>query len=297
MSAVRDVAISNPDRVLFPAAGFRKRDLVAWYDAVGEVLLPHIRRRPITLVRFPEGVEGKGWYQAQCRGRPSWLPTFEVEGAAGEVLRYCLVEEPAALRWLANIGTLELHPFLWAADAPYEPTHLVFDLDPGPPATIVDCCRIALRLRPMLEAIGGEPVAKTTGSLGLHVVVGVAPGATFSATKAFARTVAEALAADAPEFAVARSNRAERRGRVFVDWVMNDGGRSLIAPYSLRAMTWPLVATPVSWDDVEGAADGADWRGLYFLPEEVRGRIDRLGDLHQAALRRLAHLPTPTSET
>lgn len=273
----RPIRITHPSRIVWPLSGTTKRDLVDYLVGVAPVLLPALRRRPTMLWRFPEGVDGPGWFQAQCRSRPDWVATQPVIGKGGERLDYCLIDEPATLAWLANLGTIELHPHNWTADAPEDATAVVFDLDPGVPAGLVEAAAVALVLRDRLAAGGLDPVVKTSGSLGLHVVAPMIAGTTFGATKAFARRLAEALADERPELVIARSDRAARAGRVFVDWIQNDRNRQLVAPYSPRAMPVPAVSVPLTWPEVERAAAGR----LYRLRpgfREVLERIERFGD-------------------
>ncbi len=275
----RAVRVTNPDRVLWPRTGTTKRELLDYQLAIAPVLLPHLRARATMLWRYPEGVEGPGWFQAQCRGHARWMRTHEILGRRGEILRYCVIEEPAALAWLANLGTIELHPHLWTTDRSTEPTVLVLDLDPGPPAGLVEAARVALVLRDRLADAGLTPVVKTSGGLGLHVLVPLAPGHTFAATKAFGRKLARSVVADAPGLVVDRSGRAERAGRVFIDWVQNDANRQLVAPYSLRATPEPRVSTPVTWTEIEDAAGARAPTRLRFGPRDVLDRLDGMGDL------------------
>jgi bifunctional non-homologous end joining protein LigD len=230
------------------------------------------------LWRFPEGVEGPGWFQAQCRSRPEWVPTHEVIGARGAALRYCVIEEPATLAWLANLGTIELHPHHWTVDRPDEPTAVVFDLDPGPPAGLVEAAAVALRVRSRLVAAGLDPVVKTSGSLGIHVVARLRSGGDWGRAKRFGRRIAESLAAETPNLVLARSERSARPGRVYVDWIQNDRNRQLIAPYSPRATPLPQVSTPLAWEEVERAAAG-DVPRLRPSFIEVLERVERFGDL------------------
>jgi bifunctional non-homologous end joining protein LigD len=288
----RRLRLTNPERVLWPETGFTKRAMLDYYLAVADTILPHLRGRGITLRRFPEGVDGPGWYQANCRGRPPWVSTHDVTGKKGESLRYCLVDEAATLAWLANLGTIELHPFLAMADRPDEPTALVLDLDPGPPASLVASARVALLLRDILADLGLAAVVKTSGSIGLHVYAPLAPGHTFEATKAAARVLADVLARREPELVVNTVSRAARAGRVFIDWVQNDASRSTVAPYSLRATPWPLVSTPLNWDEVGEAVTARRADRLLFGPRQVVDRIARLGDPFERALSPGGRLPT-----
>jgi bifunctional non-homologous end joining protein LigD len=274
----RLVRVTNLDRPLWPAAGMTKRDYVRYILAISPVLLPHLHDRAVTMARFPEGVDGPGWYQAECRSRPAWLRTHVVPGRQGTGgFRYCLFDDAASLVWAANLGTLEFHPFNWTVDQPERPLTLILDLDPGEPAGLVECSIVALRLRGELAARGMSSVAKTSGSLGLHLLASPAPG-TFEEAKAFARDLAESAADADPNRIVADSSRAARAGRVFIDWLQNDAARSTIAPYSLRATPWPLVSTPVTWAEVEAAAAG-DATVLRFGPRDVLDRVALNGDL------------------
>lgn len=287
----RTVALTNLDRVLWPRAGFAKGDMVDYYRRVASVVLPHVARRPMTLGRFPNGVDGKGWAQTECRGRPDWMATAEVTIAGGRVRNYCLVDDAPSLLWAANQGTIELHPFLATADAPDEPLVVVFDLDPGPPATVIECCRVALWLRDALERHGLEAFPKTTGSAGLHVYVPLNSPHTFARTKAFARAVAADLAAEHPDHVVDVQATAARRGKVLVDWGQNDARRSTVAPYSLRAMPLPFVSTPLEWGEVERALRRGRPELLRFEAGDVLRRIERDGDLFDPVTRLRQRLP------
>jgi len=283
----RKAIVTSPDRVLWPAVGFTKGGMIDYYTAIAPVLLPHLAGAPVTLRRFPEGVDGPGWYQTECRNAPAWVATTEVRGERGAGQRYCRIESVDALIWAANIGSIEFHPLAVRVDRPHEAAMLILDLDPGPPASIVDCCSVALELRSMLVEMGvASPVVKTSGSLGLHLVVPLGPGHSFDAVKATARRMGDALARRRPDLVTDRATRAERRGRVFVDWIANDSIRSIVAPYSLRALRWPLVSTPLRWEEVEAAVAGHDPRLLWFGPRAVLERVDRDGDLFAGALGR-----------
>ena len=278
----RAVRVSHPGRVIWPLTGTTKGELIDYLVAAAAVLLPWLRDRATMLWRFPEGVDGPGWFQAQCRGRPEWVPTHEVIGRRGEILHYCVIEEAATLVWLANLGTLEFHPHLWRTSAPSVPSFIVFDLDPGPPAGLREAAVIAGMIRDRLVATGLDPLVKTSGSLGLHVVAPLTAGATFDATKHHARTLADELATERPDLVVARSGRAARTGRVYVDWVQNDGNRQLVAPYSPRATPIPQVSMPITWEEVADAAQGS-LVGLRPTLPAMLPRIERVGDLWSAA--------------
>jgi bifunctional non-homologous end joining protein LigD len=270
----RRVELTTPDRMLWPAAGFTKRDLLDYYLRIAPVLLPQLADRPLTLGRFPQGVEGRGFAETECRGAPEWLRREPIHLRNGEIRNYCVIEDEAGLAWLANRSAIELHPFLGLE----RPRAVVFDLDPGEPADVVDCACVALLLR---KVLGEDAVVKTSGSVGLHVFVPTR--STFGETRARARAVAEDLAAAHPELVVATTDRSARTGRVLVDWMQNARMRSTVAPYSLRAAPWPTVSTPVSWDEIERAAAERRPELLTFLADDVLRRVDRLGDLFAAA--------------
>ena len=281
----RAVRLTSLDRVLWPRAGFTKGDLVDYYLGVAPALVPHLAGRALTLGRFPSGVDAHGFAQTECRGAPKWMTTAELPLRSGEVRRYCVVDDAASLAWVANLGTIELHPFLALAARPDEPTAVVFDLDPGAGAGMAECREVALELRTALAARRLESFAKTSGSAGVHVLVPVGPGHPYARTKPFARAVAEELAAARPDLVTAASRRGERRGRVLVDWLQNDRGRSTVAAYSPRATDRPSVSTPVTWDEVERASR------LDFDAGDVLRRVERIGDPLGGALDSGQRLP------
>jgi bifunctional non-homologous end joining protein LigD len=257
------VTLTSPERVLWPEAGFTKRDAADYYAAVWPVLEPHLADRPLTVYRFPEGVDGPHWYMTQCRGG---FRTRRVPGRTGKPQDYCLVDAFDDLLRLVNMGGLELHPLLSRGEDVERATQIVFDLDPGPPADVLDCVPVALAIRDAFPAAW----VKTSGSLGLHVVVPLDEPQLFEETKAAARALARRLAGDAR--VTDRPQRALRAGKVLVDWNQNDRTKSLVAPYSLRALPWPTVSTPLEWAELERAADVRD---LLFLADEVRERVSR----------------------
>jgi len=285
------LGLTNLDKVLWPEPRVTKSKLIEYYVRVAPVLLPHLAERPLTLRRFPDGVDGISWHQNECRGEPDWFHVFETEGAGGRSLRFCVVDDLASLVWAANQASIELHPFQWTTAAPRQPTALVFDLDPGPPAGLVDCARVARRLRELLAEVGLVSFAKTSGSIGLHLHVPLGGPHDASEVKAFGRAVAETLAQRHPEAVVAEMKKAERAGKVFVDWLQNDATRQTVAPYSLRGLPWPTVATPVTWEEVERAAGDGGAELLTFLADDVVERVDREGDLFEGVLHAEQSLP------
>jgi bifunctional non-homologous end joining protein LigD len=281
----RRLGLTNLDKILWPEVGRTKAWLIEYYVRVAPVLLPHVQGRPLTLRRFPDGVEGPSWHQNECRGEPDWFHVFETQGRADRLLRFCVVDDLPSLVWVANQGTIELHPFQWTVDAPRQPTTVVFDLDPGPPADLVDCARVALWLRELLEELGLVSYAKTSGSLGLHLHVPLGRPHDGEHLKAFARALAEALAQRHPNDVVAEMEKTRRAGKVFVDWLQNDPTRQTVAPYSLRGLPWPTVAAPVTWEEVERSGP------LTFLADDVVQRLDSDGDLFADVLELEQALP------
>jgi bifunctional non-homologous end joining protein LigD len=285
----RIVRLSNLDKPLWQEPLFRKRDLLEYYEAVAPVLLPHLRGRAITLGRFPDGVFAPGWYQTNCPpGRPEWIDVVDVQGKGGHRLRYCRIDELAALVWAANTGAIELHPFLADAALPDAPRAFVLDLDPGAPAGLRECCAVALAARERLDALGLRAIAKTSGAKGLHVYVPLDATQTFAETKSFARELASELRRARPDLVVDRMALRERVGKVFLDWGQNDPNKSTVAAYSLRAAPVPTVSTPLLWEEVERA----DPATLRFGPAEVLERLVRFGDLFAPALDEGQRLPS-----
>ena len=270
----RALSVSSPERVVWPEAGFTKRDVLDYYLAVAPALLRHTAGRPVTLARFPEGIDRYGWYQTQCRAHPDWISTRRVG-----TQDYCVLDGVASLVWAVNVGTIEVHPLLSRGERTDEPTAVVFDLDPGPPADLLDCSFVALALRDTLAAAGFASHAKTSGSLGLHVFVPLNVPHAFAETKEFARAAAAGLARRQPDRVVDVSKRSVRTGKVLIDWVQNQPTRSTIAPYSLRAMRYPTVSTPVSWEELEAALAARAPDRLVFSPRDVVARLERGGDL------------------
>ena len=278
--------------MLWPAAGFTKSDALLYYTRVATVLLPEIRDRPLTLKRAPEGAHGPWWYQTECPRPPAWMRTIAVPSAEGDkTWRYCAADEPAALVWLANLGCLELHPLLFVEGDPEHPRELVFDLDPGPPARLVETADVALTLRAALEGVGLRPFVKSSGAAGLHVVVPLAGEHTFDDTRAFARLVAEAIERSDPDAVTTRKGPAARHGKVLIDWQQNGRFRSVAGPYSLRLARLPYVAAPVAWEELEAAVAERSEERLLLLPDEVLERLESGNDPWQSVARTPQTLP------
>jgi len=278
--------------VLWPAAGFTKGDMLAYYEAIAPVLLPHLAGRPLTLGRFPAGVDGPGFATTECRGRPDWLKTVAVRLRSGEVREQCVVDDLASLLWVVNLGSIELHAFPSSAGRLEEPAFVVLDLDPGPGTGLADCCRIALWLRAALGEVGLAGFCKTSGGLGLHVYLPLGPGHSFDESKAFAHSLAVRLAGERPDAVTESRDPSRRARRVLVDWIPNSSRALTVVPYSLRAADTPRVSTPISWDEVEAAASGdADGDDLGFDPGRVLERARGRGDLFRPVLALRQRLP------
>jgi bifunctional non-homologous end joining protein LigD len=287
----RSVTLTSLDRVLWPRAGFTKGAMIDYYARVAPALLPHIAGRALTLGRFPAGVDGRGFAQTECRGRPRWMRTAALRLRDGRIRRFCVVDDRPSLLWIANQTAIELHPFLARADRQDEPTLVVLDLDPGPGAGMLDCCRVALRAREMLRERGLEAFVKSSGSSGLHVYVPLNTPHGYGETKPFARELAARLAAEAPDHVTDRTPTALRTGRVLVDWLANDASRSMVAPYSLRAADYPTVSAPLRWEEVEVALSTRAPERLFFTAVDFPARLDAVGDPLAAAVELRQRLP------
>ena len=275
----RTLTLSNLDKVLYPETGFTKAQVVDYYVRIAPAILPHLRGRPLTLVRYPDGVAGKSFFEKR---RPPSAPEWvEVGGELDSVL----CDEAATLVWLANLAALELHTHQATVSTPGSPTAVVIDLDPGPPATVLDCARVALDLRKLLNRLDLEAVVKTSGSKGLHLSVPIAPGtADDEDTKSFALALGRLLADAAPDRVTVTMAKEQRSGKVFVDWSQNDRHKTTVTAYSLRARPLPTVSTPVSWDEVVDAEEAGDVTRLQFQTDAVLERVGAIGDLFAANL-------------
>ena len=280
----RQVKLSNLDKVLYPEVGFAKRDVIDYFARIAPAVLPHLTGRALTLKRYPNGVDAQFFYEKNAPShRPDWVQTARVGS-----IDYVLADDEPTLVWLANLADLELHTSLALAATPERPTLVAFDLDPGPPATVVECCRVAELLRGMFEGLGLECFAKTSGSKGMQVYLPLNSEATFAQTKAFSKAVAELLAREEPGLVVARQTKSARAGKVLVDWGQNDVNKTTINVYSLRAMPRPTVSTPLTWDEVRAAKKPED---LTFEAADVLRRVDEHGDLFAPVLALVQRLP------
>jgi bifunctional non-homologous end joining protein LigD len=281
--------------VLWPAAGFTKGQAIDFYARVADAILPHLRDRPLTRVRFPNGVDEQRFYEKRApKGTPEWVTLAPiVMGREGEI-DFVVCDEPTTLIWLGQLAALELHPSLSLASNPERPTVLAFDLDPGEPANVIDCCRVALRLRELFAQFGLECFPKTSGSKGLQVYLPLNDGTSYDETKPFAHTVAQALERDDRNAVTSKMKKSLRRGKVFVDWSQNDRAKTTVAVYSLRARERPTVSTPLEWDEVVAAESKGDPERLRFEADDVIKRIDRHGDLFAPVLELRQDLPDPS---
>jgi bifunctional non-homologous end joining protein LigD len=284
----RRLKLSNWDKVLFPATGFTKGNLIAYYARIAPAVLPHLHDRPLTLKRYPNGVDRQYFFEKQSPShRPEWVATARI----GEI-SYTLAQDRPTLVWLANLADIELHTPMVLADAPDRPTMLVFDLDPGPPADIVECCQVALVLHGLFGQLKLESFAKTSGSKGLQVYVPLNTESDVEHTKRFAKRIAELLEQRMPELVVARMTKRLRSGKVLVDWSQNDHAKTTVTVYSVRARERPTVSTPVSWEEVRACRERRDAGLLSFETEPVLERAEAQGDLFAPVLSLVQRLPS-----
>jgi bifunctional non-homologous end joining protein LigD len=281
----RVLTVTNLDKVLYPEAGFTKGQVIDYYLRIAPVLLPHIAGRPLTMKRYPHGVLGDYFYEKHAPAhRPDWVPTAAVDspssGKASKTVRYVVAGDLPTLIWLANLACLEIHTPMWRVPHVGEPDRLMFDLDPGPPATIAECCQVAMLLRPLLEERGLQPVAKTSGGKGLQLTAAIA-GHTSQQASDLARGLAEQLEREHRKLVVSRMIKALRPGKVLIDWSQNNAKKNTVAPYSLRARHQPTVSTPVTWQEVDDCRRPGD---LIFSSDDVLDRVARLGDLQSPLL-------------
>jgi bifunctional non-homologous end joining protein LigD len=291
----RRLLLKNLDKVFYPETGFTKGHVLDYYSRIAPVLLPHLKDRPITLKRYPEGVNGAFFYEKRCpRHRPDWIRTEPVWSEGNdEFIQFCVFDDLPALVWAASIADLELHTYLHVVPELQRPQFLVFDLDPGPPADLVACCDVALLLRGLLERLGLESFPKTSGSKGLQLYVPLHAAVTYDETKTFAHAVARLLERARPELVVSLMKKSLRPGKVFVDWSQNDDHKTTVAPYSLRARARPTVSTPLRWPEVERTVRRRDPAALIFEASDVLRRVDEHGDLFEPVLQLVQALPQP----
>lgn len=280
----RTLALSNLDKVLYPETGFTKGEVIDYYSRIAPVLLPHVQDRPLTFKRYPDGVDANFFFGKNTpAGTPEWVRTVELPSPGStknrDRITYAVMCDLPTLVWAANLATLELHVPMWRVDdrgRPQHPDLLVFDLDPGPPATIVQCCEVGMLVRDVLAEDGLTAYPKTSGSKGLQLYVPLDASAPWEDVHGYARSLAQRLERERPELVVWNMKKELRTGKVLVDWSQNNASKTTIAVYSLRARALPTVSTPVTWDEVEGCERADDLR---FTSEDALARVDEHGDL------------------
>ncbi|MCA1824108.1 MAG: non-homologous end-joining DNA ligase [Frankia sp.] len=289
----RTLVLSNLDKVLYPAVGFTKAQVIDYYTRISPVLLPHLKDRPLTLKRYPNGVDEQFFYEKNAPShRPSWVKTVPVwSDQNGRDIDYVIASDLPTLVWLANLADLEMHTTMAKAKTPHKPTMVVFDLDPGAPADIVQCCQVGVWLRKLFESQGLECFAKTSGSKGLQVYVPLNTPATYDDTTPYAKHVAVEMEREHPELVVSKQKKELRVGKVLVDWSQNVDSKTTAAAYSLRARQRPTVSTPVTWDEVDACLADDDADLLVFDTEDVLERVEDLGDLFAPVLTLKQRLP------
>lgn len=292
----KELKLTNLDKVLYPEPGFTKGEMVDYYARVAETMVPHLKERAVTLRRFPEGVDDldSAFFEKRCpKHRPKWVKTAKVQaGPKAGYIDFCVCDGRPTLIWMAQLAAIELHPSLSLSKKHEQPTVLAFDLDPGPPADIVDCCRVALRLRELLDHLELQSFVKTSGSKGMQLYVPLNTKVTYEDTRPFAQALANVVAKQTPENVLAKmGKKVDRSGKILIDWYQNNERKTTIAVYSLRAREHPTVSTPITWQEVEKAAKSGDGSSLVFEASDVLERIEKQGDLFAPVLELKQKLP------
>jgi len=289
----RQLKLSNLDKVMYPESGFTKGQLIEYYTRIAPVLLPHLKGRPLTMKRYPGGVTGMFFYEKNCPiHRPYWVQTTPVWSEGNNKwMQHCLAQDLPTLVWAANLADIELHTSLSLGKKIEQPTMLVFDLDPGAPANIVQCCEVGIRVRSIFEKLGLECFPKTSGSKGLQLYVPLNTAVTYEKTKPFAKEIARILERAYPDKVVSDMKKVLRVNKVFVDWSQNDQYKTTVCVYSLRAKERPTVSTPVTWKEVEHCLKKKDPELLVFTSDQVLARVEKDGDLFEPVLKLKQKLP------
>ncbi|HEY7455696.1 MAG TPA: non-homologous end-joining DNA ligase [Solirubrobacterales bacterium] len=292
----RELKLTNLDKVLYPAADFSKGEVIDYYARVAEAIVPHLSGRAVTLRRFPEGVDDldAAFFEKRCpKHRPNWVKTTRVKaGPRSGYIDFCVCDGLPTLIWMAQLAAIELHPSLSLGRKHSQPTVVAFDLDPGPPAGIVECSRVALRLRELLAQLDLACFAKTSGSKGMQLYVPLNTKTSYEQTRPFAQAIARLIAKQTPDEVLAKmGKKTDRSGKVLIDWYQNNERKTTICVYSLRARERPTASTPVSWEEVTHAAEHDDPGSLVFEAPEVIDRLDRHGDLFATVLELQQELP------
>jgi bifunctional non-homologous end joining protein LigD len=293
----REIKLSNLEKVLYPKAGFTKGQLIDYYTRISPVLLPHLAERALTLKRYPNGVDGMFFYEKNCpKYRPEWMKTVKVWSEGNNrFMDYCVAADLPTLVWLGNLADIELHTSLARAADVKRPTVIAFDLDPGAPANMVQCCQVGLWIRDIFEHLGLQSFAKTSGSKGLQLYIPLNTAVTFDQTKSFAHAIARLLEEQHPDQVVSDMKKALRTNKVFVDWSQNDDHKTTVNVYSLRAKDQPTVSAPVTWKEVEQCLAKRDPELLAFTSDQVLKRVEKLGDLFAPVLTLKQQLPAAES--
>ncbi len=287
----RELTLSNLDKVMYPEVGFTKGQVIDYYTRIAPVLLPHLKGRPLTLKRYPNGVDGPFFYEKNCPDhRPAWVKTHPIWSDSNDRdINYCLAQDLPTLVWAANLADLEMHTTMALAKTPHKPTMVVFDLDPGPPADIVACCQVALLLQEVFDELGLSSFAKTSGSKGLQVYVPLNTPTSYDVTTPWSKKVAERLEREHSSLVVSKQKKELRVGKVLVDWSQNVDSKTTACVYSLRARSRPTCSTPVTWDEV--AACAGQTLALVFETDDVLARVEALSDLFADVLTLKQKLP------
>ncbi|HET6249647.1 MAG TPA: non-homologous end-joining DNA ligase [Tepidisphaeraceae bacterium] len=294
----QQLRFTNTDKILYPKTGFTKGQVIDYYLKIAPTLLPHLKGHPITLKRYPNGVDKLFFYEKRCPShRPDWIKTAAIWSEGNnENIDFCVAGDAATLGWLANLASLELHPLLARGDKPDRPTAMVFDFDPGPPAGALDCVNAALKMREVLDHLGLQNFPKTSGGKGIHLWVPLNTPVTFDQTKQFAHGIALLMERQNPKEITSNMSKALRKGKVFIDWSQNDSHKTTASVYSLRAREEPTVSTPVTWEEMQAAAKKKDASKLVFRTDEVLKRVKKLGDLFEPVLKLKQKLPKLSGE-
>src|SRR5919108_4139116 len=292
----KELALSNLDKIMYPETGFTKGQVIDYYSGIARYILPHLKNRPITMKRFPDGIGGQHFYEKNAPShKPKWIETFRVPRSSEEsAINYILINDLPSLVWSANMANLEVHPFLAQAPRIEQPTMVVFDLDPGAGADILNSCEVAFLVKDLLDRLGLKSFVKVSGSKGIHLHVPLNTSVTYESTQPFAKSIAQFLESEHPDQIVSEMPKTKRKGKVFVDWSQNSEHKSTVAVYSLRAKgERPFVALPVSWDELKSALDQGDGSKLFVEPEECLRRLRKSADLFAAVLKMKKKLPKP----
>jgi bifunctional non-homologous end joining protein LigD len=290
----KQLKLTNLDKVLYPATGFTKKQVIDYYVRIAPAIVPHLAGRALTMKRYPDGVDGEYFYEKNApKHRPDWVKTVPVWSRGNNrTMDYLEAGDVATMVWLANLASLELHPSLALGTDITCPTMMVFDLDPGPPANVIQCCQVGVWLREIFEHFGLQSFPKTSGSKGLQIYVPLNTPTKYETTKTFAHALAQVLEHEHRDHVVSDMKKSIRTGKVFVDWSQNDEHKTTVAVYSLRARERPTVSTPVSWEEVERALKKKDASVLVFEAPQVVARFEKMGDLFEPVLELKQKLPT-----